>query len=448
MTGKERIYRTLSGRSVDTLPWVPFAGVHAGKLCAYNATEVLQSADKLYESLMKVHEVYLPDGQPVIFDLQLEAEILGCDLMWADDSPPSVISHLLAEDFTIPTQMPTENDGRLPIVLDVMNRMKASVGDSTALYGLITGPLTLATHLRGSELFMDTFNEEDKVQELIAYCTEVAKKMADMYISAGMDVIAVVDPVISQISPEMFVQFLHAPLTDLFAYIKKNSAFSSLFVCGDATKNMDVMCHTQPDMISIDENIDMVAAKKITDAHKIVIGGNIPLTTVMLLGNQQDNVKFIVDFMTKVDHEHLIISPGCDMPYDTPVENTVGIMDALRNPDSYKKMLENYTKEELDINIELPNYENLPKPLIEVFTVDSASCAACGYLKQSATRLYDTFDDKIEVIEYKITEIENVARVKKLGVKNLPSIYVNGELYVSSMIPNHQEFIAYIKTLV
>jgi len=162
MTGKERIFRTLSGGSADALPWVPFAGVHAGKLCGYNATEVLKSADKLYESLMKVHEVYLPDGQPVIFDLQLEAEILDCDLMWADDSPPSVISHPLADNFTVPTQMPTEHDGRLPIVLDVMHRMKSSVGDSTALYGLITGPLTLATHLRGSELFMDTYLEEEK----------------------------------------------------------------------------------------------------------------------------------------------------------------------------------------------------------------------------------------------------------------------------------------------
>ncbi len=448
MTGKERLYRTLSGGKSDALPWVPFAGVHAGKLCGYTATEVLQSADKLYESLMKVHEVYLPDGQPVIFDLQLEAEILGCDLMWADDSPPSVISHPLADEFTIPTQLPNKEDGRLPIVLDVMARMKASVGDSTALYGLITGPLTLATHLRGSELFMDTYIEEEKVSDLINYCTDVAKKMADMYIAAGMDVIAVVDPVISQISPEMFTQYLHTPLFELFSYIKEKKTFSSLFVCGDATKNMDVMCHTQPDMISIDENIDMIAAKKITDAHKIVIGGNIPLTTVMLLGNQQDNVKFIVDFIAGIDHEHLIISPGCDMPYDTPVENAIGIMDALRNPDSYKQMLENYTRDEIDIDIELPDYENLDKPLIEVFTVDSASCAACGYLKEAATRLYDTFGDKIEVIEYKITEIENVARVKKIGVKNLPSIYVNGELYVSSIIPNHQEFVEYIKTLI
>jgi uroporphyrinogen decarboxylase len=211
---------------------------------------------------------------------------------------------------------------------------------------------------------------------------------------------------------------------------------------------MDAMCHTHPDMISIDENIDMLAAKKITDAHHIVIGGNIPLTTVMLLGNQQDNVKFIVDFLDTVDHEHLIISPGCDMPYDTPIENTIGIMDALHNPESYKIMLENYTKEELTIDIHLPDYQSLSKPLIEVFTVDSASCAACGYLKEAAMRLHDTFSDKIDIIEYKITEIENVARVKKLGVRNLPSIYVNGELYASSIIPNHNEFVEHIKTLI
>ena len=60
-------------------------------------------------------------------------------------------------------------------------------------------------------------------------------------------------------------------------------------------------------------------------------------------------------------------------------------------------------------------------------------------------RLLKVFGDAIDVLEYKITEIENVARVKKLGVKNLPSIYVNGKLYVSSIIPQHNEFVEYVK---
>jgi len=165
----------------------------------------------------------------------------------------------------------------------------------------------------------------------------------------------------------------------------------------------------------------------------------------MLLGSQLDNIQFIIEFLENIDHKNLIISPGCDMPYDTPIENVVGIMDAIRNPEAAKRLLENYTKVEPDIDILLPDYEHLSRPLIEVFTVDSAACAACAYLKEAATRLIPVFGEAIEVKEYKITEAENVARVRKLGVKNLPSIYVNGQLYVSSIIPDHREFVDLIR---
>ena len=46
-------------------------------------------------------------------------------------------------------------------MLEVMNRLKAAVGDEIALYGLICGPLTLASHLRGSDIFMDMVLDED-----------------------------------------------------------------------------------------------------------------------------------------------------------------------------------------------------------------------------------------------------------------------------------------------
>ena len=71
----------------ERIPWVPFAGVHAGVLVGYDATEVLTEEDKLFEALIQVNKLYKPDGQPVVFDLQIEAEILGCELRWAKESP-------------------------------------------------------------------------------------------------------------------------------------------------------------------------------------------------------------------------------------------------------------------------------------------------------------------------------------------------------------------------
>ncbi len=157
MNPKQVLFDVLNHKKVETIPWVPFAGVHAGKLVGYDATEVLQDPDKLLHSLLEVNKLYKPNGQPVVFDLQLEAEILGCELVWAKDGPPSVKTHPLEEVDSVPCkcQMPTAEDGRMPIVLKVMREMKEKVGDTTALYGLICGPFTLASHLRGTEIFLD-----------------------------------------------------------------------------------------------------------------------------------------------------------------------------------------------------------------------------------------------------------------------------------------------------
>ena len=450
MTPKETLIRVMHHEVTDQVPWVPFAGVHAGHLLGYDATEILQDEEKLFQSLMEVNKLYRPSGQPVIFDLQVEAECLGCELRWAKDAPPSVSKHPLegTEELTTPCYctLPTKESGRIPMILCVMKRMKEAVGDTTALYGLICGPFTLATHLRGNDIFMDMYDDEDAVAEFLDYCNAVAKKMAEYYIEAGMDVIAVVDPLISQISSDHFEQFMHKPFSELFAHIRSLGALSSFFVCGDATRNIEVMCKTGPDAVSIDENVDILAAKRITDQYNIAIGGNIPLTTVMLHGNQQDNMKFVVELLDSIeDKKNFILSPGCDMPYAVPVENVIGVAQALYETDSVREMLKNYVAEDDTIDVELPDYEHLKKPLMEVFTLDSATCAACTYMMGAANEAKETFGDAIDMVEYKFTVKENIARCKKMGVPNLPSIYINGKLKFRSLVPSKEELEAAIR---
>ena len=447
---KELLFATLRHEETDALPWVPFAGVHAGKLVGYDATEVLSEGDKLFEALMAVNRLYKPHGQPVMFDLQVEAEILGCELLWAAEAPPSVRTHPLSQTTQIPClcTIPEKEDGRIPMILDVMRRMKQEVGDTTALYGLICGPFTLALHLRGNDLFMDMYDDEEYVEKLLAYCTATANAMGSYYIEAGMDVIAVVDPLVSQISSDHFEQFLTGPYKEIFSTIRQQGAFSSFFVCGDATRNIEVMCQTAPDAICVDENVDIVAAKAVTDAYNITIGGNIPLTTVMLHGTQQDNMKYVVDMIDRIDHKrNLIIAPGCDMPYAVPVENAIGITQAVLQPDETRKMLAHYVAVDDGIDVVLPDYEHLSKPLVEVFTLDSATCAACTYMMGAAMEGKDHFGSRIDLVEYKFTEKANIARCKKLGVKNLPSIYINGKLVFSSLIPSREELENAIKAV-
>ncbi len=414
-------------------------------------SQILTDKSKLLESLLEVNRQYDPDGQPVIFDLQIEAEILGCELVWAEKAPPSVVSHPLAQKAVIPDHLPEKTDGRLPMVLDTMRAMKNQVGQHTALYGLVTGPFTLASHLRGTEIFMDMFDRKEYLGKLLVFCTNVANLLADFYHEAGMDVIAIVDPLVSQISPKHFSQFLAGDFTQIFNHIRSLGAYSSFFVCGDATKNIEVMCQTAPDCIAVDENINLVNAKQITDRYNITIEGNIPLTTRMLFGTQQDNMKYILDMVDALVPQggvpqNLIISPGCDMPYDVPAENVVGAMQAIRDPETARLMVASYQAEALDLDsVILPNYKSLKRPLMEVFTLDSATCPACGYMMNAARRACEELAGRVDMVEYKITQPENVARLVKMGIKNLPSILINGELKFSSIIPSNRELIEEIK---
>lgn len=443
MTGKELLLKTLRHEAVERVAWVPFAGVHAGSLLGYDAAEVLKDGDKLLASLLQVNKLYKPSGQPVVFDLQVEAECLGCELVWSKDGPPSVSTHPLegTEEIEIPCYctIPTKESGRIPMILDVMKKMKEAVGETTALYGLICGPFTLAAHLRGNDIFMDMYDDEDAVMAFLKYCNAIAMKMAEYYVEAGMDIIAVVDPLISQISAEHFETFMSEPFSELFQHIRSLGALSSFFVCGDATRNIEVMCKTKPDSISIDENVDLLAAKEITDRYDIAIGGNIPLTTVMLHGTQKDNMKFVLDLLDNMENKkNFVLAPGCDMPYAVPVENTIGIAQVVNEMESARELVKNYVAVVETIDVALPDYASLQKPLVEVFTLDSATCAACTYMMGAATEAKEAFGDKIDMVEYKFTEKENIARCQKMGVPNLPSMYINGELKFRSLVPSKE----------
>jgi uroporphyrinogen decarboxylase len=446
MTGLERIKNTMAGKPTDKTPWVPFAGVHAGKLVGYTAREVSTDIDKLEEALKAVNKYYNPDGQPIMFDLQIEAEILGCELVWSEDAPPSVKTHPLGEDDDVPTRIPEKTEGRLALELEAVKRARKLFPD-TALYGVNCGPFTLASHLRGTDIFMDMIDDPDKVMELLDYTANVCIAVSKYLIEAGCDVVAVTDPLISQISPSHFEEFMMKPFSKVFDSIKEAGGLSAFFVCGDATRNLQPMCETHPNAISVDENVKLPAAKAITDAANITLSGNIPLTSIMLFGNQLDNMKATIEMLDSIDStHHYIVSPGCDMPYDIPLENTIGDEQAVHNTDETRAMVSGYTKEDIKFEGELPDYEHLEKPLVEVFTLDSATCAACTYMKASAVDAVEQLKDgSVDLVEYKYTVAENIARCKAMNVTQLPSIYINGKLRFSSIIPNRSELLKAIE---
>ncbi len=439
MSGKELIKRAFELESVERAPWVPFIGVHAGALVGVDAKSYLRSPDIMFEGLSKAIELYNPDGIPVSFDLQMEAEILGCDLVWSKDNPPSVSSHPMGEGGTKSLGdmfIPQPTDGRIGITMELTRRMRATYPD-LALYGLITGPFTLALHLCGTDIFMKMFTDEQEVADIMAFCTEVCQAMSRYYVEAGCDIVAVVDPMCSQIGPDQFEQFVLKSCTDVFAYIKELGAYSSLFVCGHAQHNIEIMCASKPNNISIDENIPLDCVRDICLKNNICYGGNLKLTGVLLMGDTDDARRDVVECLDIAGegYKGFILAPGCDLAYATPAANLVACGEIVGD-DYQQDIVRALGPKVSDIEpLDLEQYLSPDVVKVDCITLDSLGCAACQYMWEATKRGAEPFADKVEVVEHSIKNREGIEFMAAAGVKNIPSVMIDGVVTFVSNIP-------------
>jgi uroporphyrinogen decarboxylase len=409
------------------------------------AQDYHRSEDHIVSAAKEAVKRYQPDGLPVTFDLQIEAEALGCELIWADENPPAVQNHPLANGKNLSElHIPKKNEGRIQLVINAAKRIRAENPD-IALYGLITGPFTLALHLQGTELFMKMFDDEEYLKQLMDFCKDVSKKMADNYIEAGCDIIALVDPMTSQIGPEQFRQFVSEPVTEVFDHIRNKDSLSSFFVCGQAQQNIEVMCQCKPDNVSIDENIPLDYVRDVCKEHEISFGGNLQLTVVLLLGSEEDSQRNALSCLEIGGDEGFILAPGCDLPYATPPQNLEAVTQIVHDPYQQEviKTLDVTSKSE-DL-LDMSEYGHADKVIVDVITLDSESCAPCQYMVESVKSITPQFEGIVEWREHKIKHPDSVMFMSSLMVKNIPTICIDGKITFVSRIPPKEELIAAIQ---
>ncbi len=445
MKGLELIKRAFDLKEVERVPWVPFVGVHGGFLTGTDAETYLKSADEIVKGVSKAIEEYNPDGVPVVFDLQIEAEILGCDLQWAPHNPPAVVSHPLANGKKLSDlKIPAPTDGRIPVAVEATKILREKYPD-VALYGLITGPFTLALHLLGTDIFMKLFEAPDEVNEVMDFCTQVGIKMSEYLIEAGCDIVAVVDPMTSQIDPMSFEMFVTPYATRIFDYVREQDKLSSFFVCGHAQQNIEAMCDCQPDNVSIDENIPLDFVKDIALKKGISFGGNMKLTVVLLMGNEDDSREEALNCLDLGGKKGFILAPGCDLPMETPIANIKAVTELVHDP--YKQdVVRAMEKKESSIEIfNMKDYGQSDKVIVDVITLDSESCAPCQYMVEAVRRVAPQFEGVVEWREHAIKKMDAVTFMSSLMVKNIPTICIDGQIKFVSQIPPQAELIAAIQ---
>ena len=448
MNGKERVLKALRFEEVDRVPWVPFTGVHVAKLVGSNAEEMLKDGDILVNAVETAAKRYYADGVCSAFDLQAEAEVLGCTLHWSKNNPPAVTGHVLAQGKTL-EDLPefTKDKGRLPMFFEATKKLVERIGDEVAVFGLCCGPFTLALHLRGSAFIMDMMRKPDEAHKVLAFCAEITRRMGEWYMETGAHVVAVVDPMTSQIAPKHFEAFVSPYVKPVIDEVRGKGGIVTLFCCGNATKNIELMMQSKPDAVAFDEQVDLQFVKDLAYKYNVAFEGNIPLTTTLLFGSPRECVADVKKRIEIGGKRGYILSPGCDLPYDTPFYNleavgkyaatgeepsdTSGFMsleEALQNAEECGDVFE-------DVKIE-PG-----KVFVEIVTLDSEGCAPCQYMCEAVKNVAPHYGDKLTWRESLIKSAAGIKRTQALGVSTLPTLLINNEVVFDNITPTAEALI-------
>jgi uroporphyrinogen decarboxylase len=175
--------------------------------------------------------------------------------------------------------------------------------------------------------------------------------------------------------------------------------------------------------------------KEIALGKGISFGGNMRLTVVLLMGTEDDARQ---EALTCLDHggnKGFILSPGCDLPMDTPPANIKAVAELALDPYQQQVVRALETSESRVEILNMNDYGQSDKVIVDIITLDSESCAPCQYMVEAVKRVAPHFEGVVEWREHAIKRMEAVTFMSSLMVKNIPTICIDGKIAFVSKIP-------------
>ena len=309
---KQMLIDAYRGKRTPKAPWVPYAGVHCAFLINESAETMLKDPELLAKGVVNAAKRYNADGIPLVFDLSVEANSVGCDLKWWGDNVPSVTNHPCSDK--TPAQaglkLPTKDDGRWPVLYEAARIAKPQLDElDCCMMGLFCGPLTLASHLAGVRIFTDVYKNKEFAHEVLKYAGQVGALAAKFYAEMGCQIVAIVDPVASQIKSETFKEYVTPNCQEAIQAIHDAGKTSSFFICGDCTKVMEDVCTIGTHGFAIDEQLNLNFVRDLARKHGVGFGGNLKLTLALSLGLLSPREDAIVSLAAGGQHGYTF-APG------------------------------------------------------------------------------------------------------------------------------------------
>ncbi len=313
---------------VIPLLWAP--GITLSKT---TLKENLTDSKVQYKTLSMLIDKFCPDGIFPMMDLGVEVEALGLNLKFPENAHPLVMKHPVKnrEDLKILRDNWHGITGRMKVFIEVMERIAKKY--SIIKGGYIIGPFTMAGELIGAhDIATKVMLNPELVFEFVNFSLEVISEYAHALFDAGADTIEVLEPLAVIRSSKKYKEFSLYPFKKLVSNL--NNKHLILHICGNTNHLVKLMCDSGAIGLSLDGVMNFKKLKKIIP-KEIAIIGNLDPVKIFLQSTPNEVAESTRSLKENMkDTKNFILSSGCDIPLNTPLENIEAFMKAAREIDS------------------------------------------------------------------------------------------------------------------
>lgn len=335
MNGYERIMHAIAGEATDRTPVWPFVMTFAAKYAGVPYGAFASDYRACSKALIQVAEDFDLDAITVDSDAYREASACGAELQFPEDDLPVVVRYAIT-DRARPnlTQPNIESSRRLVDKIEGVRAVKSYFGQEKAVAGWIEAPLQSAGTLYPMDNFMlDIMEEPEFIDELVEFTTELGIRFAVEQVRAGADIIGVGDAMASLVSPAMYREHFLPSTKKLVQSIKAQCPQVRLkyHICGSSAHLLPFAKEIGFDLVNIDYAVDAAQAfAAVGDA--LCIKGNINPVT-LLQARDPEEIRQLVRPLLALHQPKFILSPGCEVPRDTPPENFRTFVESVKMGD-------------------------------------------------------------------------------------------------------------------
>jgi len=322
MTSLERYLATIEGRPVDHLARIPILMQFAAEHIGSNYGEFAADYRVLTEANIACAREFGFDQVSTISDPYRETQGYGAHIVYGRDMVPYCEKHPLEDDTDLtklsrPDPLKSE---RMRDRIEAVRAYHAKVGGEYSILGWVEGPAAEATDLRRMDnFFMDLMDNEGYAGELMDLCVDVALDFGRAQIEAGADTIGIGDAAASQISRDLYEEFILPREQRLVRGLKEAGAKVRMHICGNITHLLPGLASLELDMIDVDHMVDLQTVRK-TLGNRTVIAGNMDPVADVLRSNPDAIRKAVLDCYAQAGNPFMVCA-GCEIPSRTPNEN-------------------------------------------------------------------------------------------------------------------------------